>query len=149
MKTSIFSVVLFLLISACQGAVKTEKESSPSQESTEQHEGSAAVQLNNGEKWQANPETTQGIQAMQQLAGNFSADAADADYASLKNNLNTEFQLIFQRCTMTGEAHNQLHNYLVPLKALLEKLDSGDPAQSKTTLELIRKYLGEYTHFFS
>lgn len=149
MKTSIFSIAVILLIIACQGATQPEKGSPSALETTEHEEGSATVQLNNGQKWQANPETTQGIQAMQQLVSTFSPDAAEVDYTALKNKLVTEFQLIFQRCTMSGEAHNQLHNYLVPLKGLLEKLDSGDPVQNKATLELISKHLGEYGSYFS
>lgn len=149
MRTSIYSLAILLLVIACQNAASPEKETNASQAATDHQDGPAAVQLNNGEKWQANPETTQGIQAMLQLTANFSTDGADADYAMLKKGLVTEFETIFKKCTMTGEAHNQLHNYLIPLKGLLEKLDSSDPATNKATLELIGKHLGEYERYFN
>ncbi len=46
---------------------------------------------------------------------------------------------------MKGESHNQLHNFLLPLKEQLEKLEKqGDV----TTIEGIKSYLSTYNTYF-
>jgi len=82
-----------------------------------------AVSLNDGQLWEANPETTQGIKNMQQLMADFSIDSGNSE--ELIVHLKDEFALIFKKCTMTGEAHEQLHNYLIPLKFKIESLSEG------------------------
>ncbi|MCC6401741.1 MAG: hypothetical protein IT227_13335 [Flavobacteriales bacterium] len=71
------------------------------------------VSLNNGQRWKANPETTSGIANMVGILGAY--EPASGDPAALKAALEEEFGLIFERCTMEGEAHEQLHNYLLPI----------------------------------
>ncbi|MBK8950167.1 MAG: hypothetical protein IPM68_15340 [Flavobacteriales bacterium] len=53
---------------------------------------------------------------------------ANGDPKALKTALEEEFGLIFERCTMEGEAHNQLDNYLLPIHQALRDLE-GDEAQ--------------------
>lgn len=52
-------------------------------------------------------------------------------YKPLTNSLNSQFQTILQKCTMRGESHNQLHHYLLPMKAQFEILSSDDLLASK------------------
>lgn len=100
----------------------------------------AHVQLDDGKKWQANPETTQGIRNMQSLLS-----GATENTAELSAQLENEFNLIFKNCTMTGEAHEQLHNYLLPMKEQLKQLkDSNTEAQR----EEIQAYLKTYDNYF-
>ncbi|MBK8292445.1 MAG: hypothetical protein IPK96_17410 [Flammeovirgaceae bacterium] len=53
-----------------------------------------AAQLDNGNKWVANIETTQGIQKMIQLI--------NTNPTSLKENLLSEFTDVLKKCTMKG-----------------------------------------------
>ena len=77
------------------------------------HDTLPAVTLDNGQRWKANPETTSGIANMVGILGAY--EPASGDPAALKAALEEEFGLIFERCTMEGEAHEQLHNYLLPI----------------------------------
>ena len=69
------------------------------------------VTLNNGIKWEANPETSTGVDNMIQLMNSFTQTDNNNSFIELESNLSNEFNLIFKNCTMKGEAHNQLHNY--------------------------------------
>jgi hypothetical protein len=145
--------MIFIIACTSQG----NKQNQAGQESTEtaaepssdEHGSAQTVQLNNGAKWQANPETTQGIAAMQQLVSSFSKTPATEDYKQLKEKLETEFKTIFQKCTMTGEAHTQLHNYLLPLKEMIEDLGSNNPDESKKALNEIQMHLTKYSMYFA
>jgi len=109
------------------------------------HEGEAvAVKLDNGNKWVANPETTEGIVNMQSLVDAY-LGGGDTDVQALRTSLETEFSTIFEKCTMKGEAHEQLHNYLLPIKAMLKNLDEN---AGTAEIESIRAYLGTYKNSF-
>lgn len=60
--------------------------------------------------------------------------------------LQHEFKTIFDKCTMTGEAHNQLHNFLIPVQIQLDSLKS-DTASVKN-LEALQHYLETYPQYF-
>ena len=107
-----------------------------------------SVQLNNGAKWGANPETTSGITAMQQLVASTSATASKDDLARLAEELGNEFSIIIEKCTMSGEAHAQLHNYLMPLKETMEGLNAESPDVRTASLAQIKKQLAAYGDYF-
>jgi hypothetical protein len=98
------------------------------------------VVLNNGERWEANPETTEGINNMINLVADFQQQSP-SDYAALKDKLDVEFKTIFQKCTMKGEAHDQLHNYLIPLKKEIDSL-------SEKNVNQVESYLKTYNRYF-
>ena len=102
-----------------------------------------AVQLDNGKRWKANPETTQGIAAMSAILDEHAKNPMAKTV--LKEKLEGEFQMIFQKCTMTGEAHNQLHNYLIPLHKMLSAMDESS---GEKELVAMRDHLQAYGKYF-
>lgn len=102
-----------------------------------------AVSLNAGQLWEANTETTQGIKNMQQLLDSYPNENGNPE--ELIAGLKAEFAMIFKKCTMTGEAHEQLHNYLIPLKTKIESL--SEPISDENTNDL-KMYLEDYFNYF-
>lgn len=149
-KMTLFSV-LFLALVACNDAKHEDDHSHDhGQEATtaapaESHEGtSTTVTLDDGKKWKANAETTEGVEKMKSITqGAIAQNKAPADVLPA---LEQEFKTIFEKCTMTGEAHNQLHNFLIPVKASLDSLKS-ETASAKNFQELNR-YLETYPQYF-
>ncbi len=112
------------------------------------HTVGMVVKLNNGDKWEANVETTNGIGLMLGSVGDMPAEPTLEDFRALHKTLNVRFQTILQKCTMTGEAHNQLHNYLMPLKEKIDLLASADLDTCKKMLPELKEYIMKYSHFF-
>jgi len=106
------------------------------------------LSLDNGKLWTANPETTTGVNNMIELVNSFSDKDNVNSYHNLTKNLKLEFSMIFQKCTMTGEAHNQLHNFLVPIKTLFDGLSSSDLNTCKESYGTLKKHLAEYSNYF-
>ena len=143
-----------LLIAACAGPLEdhaeahdhgngaTHENGEADQEQSPAQSGIPEVVLNNGQRWVANPETTEGVMKMSALLAKH--DPSTGDPEILKAGLEEEFALIFERCTMTGEAHEQLHNYLLPLHQRLNKTDFKD----KSELGELQAYLGTYGNYF-
>lgn len=147
----ITSTTILLLIMAC-GKNPSEKQSNtlPKDAVIENSidKDDINVQLNGENKWVANPETTSGIKKMQYLMSTFSNKESIKAYASLKEELQTEFTTIFNKCTMKGEAHNQLHNYLKPMIEIFKGLESTDLDVCKANFNLMNTHLDKYKNYF-
>ncbi len=117
---------------------------------TSDHHGKAeAVQLDNGKRWVANSETTAGIADMQAILLKYEGQTADAaNRKAMRAELETAFQNIFKQCTMKGPAHDQLHNYLLPMKALFEKIEGGNTTEAEAAIGQLKQHLSDYQTFF-
>jgi hypothetical protein len=93
-------------------------------------------------KWQADATTNGGIEKMQSMVNAFDASAR---VEVLQDSLSKEFDLILQRCTMQGEAHEHLHHYLLPLKSRIDALEDG---ASSEALSEVKTYLSSYWDHF-
>lgn len=133
-------LVGFMLFGLVIGSCKNE-----SQETKKDEHHVTEVQLNSGAKWKANPETISGIHSMQQICASVTTDAASIKATG--DELTATFNLIFQQCTMTGEAHEQLHNYLIPLKGHIDEI-IGCAADCSDHLAHIAAYLDTFNAYF-
>jgi hypothetical protein len=100
--------------------------------------------LNNGNKWQSNPETTEGIHKMQAFTDEYLRKGS-TDNKILSEKLEKEFTVIIQKCTMSGMAHDQLHLFLLPLKA---KIDNLKETQEDIAVKEIQSDLNNYDSYF-
>lgn len=123
---------------------KAEVKDEQKNNKDEHEETPGKVQLDNEKKWKANAETISGISNMVSLVQNGIAGKMEA--VKLNDSLQTEFKTIFDKCTMTGESHNQLHNFLIPLKGQLEKLKAGNT--DAVTLKEMQEYLLTFKNYF-
>ena len=122
---------------------QTDEGSAAAQATDAPESGVPAVRLDSlGNRWIANPETTTGIANMSAILQAFDPASGNAD--TLKAALEEEFGLIFERCTMEGEAHNQLHNFLIPIHHALREFD-GNAAHDR---EAMATHLATYTTYF-
>lgn len=123
---------------------KTEMKDEQKDDKDEHEETAGKVQLDNGKKWKANAETITGISNMSSLVQKGIAGKIEA--VKLYDSLQVEFKTIFDKCTMTGESHNQLHNFLIPLKGQLDKLKAGN--SEIEILEEILEHLSTFKNYF-
>jgi len=157
-KTIVLFIIISLFISCGENAKKKgsgadhkhieSKEVKENVEKKEHHVEKAVLSLNEGSLWNANLETTSGINSMTTLMESFTEKETVKSYNTLKGNLEKEFMSILTNCTMEGESHNQLHTYLVPMKDAFKGLGSDDLAVCKESFENLNKRLGEYTSYF-
>jgi len=145
----LFPISLVFLVACNNSTQKEEKhemtEMNKEAESNHQHEKSQPkVQLDNGKKWKANPETITGINNMLGLV----QDGIDGkkELATLHEPLQLEFKTIFEKCTMKGESHDQLHNFLLPLKDELAKFK--EVIINAEYLKEMKEYLLTFKNYF-
>jgi hypothetical protein len=151
MKKTIFKIAIIsiLMVNYSCGNKATDKNKEKTSPKTEEHDHAEnKLVLNDGKHWIANAETTTGVNNMIRIMNSFSDQNNVEAYALLTKNLKKEFTMIFQKCTMTGESHNQLHNFLVPIKDVFETLSSSDLKKCQDSFQKLNKHLGEYKKFF-
>jgi len=106
------------------------------------------LRLNNGERWEANTETTNGVKNMMIILNDFVATDNTEAYAELTEGLKQEFAIIFEKCTMKGEAHNQLHNFLIPINNEFDNLSSSNVETCKASFNRLNEHLKSYPIYF-
>ena len=142
----VFQFVMILIIMGLYACQQKENQKSTVEKTEVEQEDVMQipdVSLNDGQLWEANTETTQGIKNMQQLMADFTIESGNSE--ELIVHLKDEFALIFKKCTMTGEAHEQLHNYLIPLKFKIESLSEGFTVEKTVD---VKTYLDDYFNYF-
>ena len=107
-----------------------------------------SVQLNNGDKWVVNPETQKGVENMKMLMGQFQGEEGIESYNNLSISLKSEFKLIFKNCTMTGQAHEELHHYLMPVMGMMNGLNSTNLKECKDHFVQLNDHLMKYNDYF-
>ncbi len=152
-KTAIKILILttVILLYSCGNQTKENQKPSKTEkiEKTEEHNDTGTgLNLDNGKLWTANQETTTGVNNMIELMNSFTDKDNVDSYGKLTENLKLEITIIFEKCTMKGEAHNQLHNFLVPIKDLFEGLSSNDLNRCKESYSKLNNHLAVYKNYF-
>ena len=139
----ITAILLSLILFSCTPQNKEQNASSmegtPSQNS---------VQLNNGNRWKANVETTTSIAKMIQQIDAYENEEEKPPLSTLADTLDAEFKLIFKNCTMKGEGHDQLHNYLLPVLRTIRTLSNQNEEVNEKSIQKLKKQLHEYDQYF-
>ena len=138
----------FIAFSCGQSTKKKQDASKTEQTIDSPDESENVLTLDNGKLWSANSETTSGIKNMISLMNFFEEKDNLNAYAALNKNLEKEFGTIISKCTMKGEAHNQLHNYLVPMKSLIKGLKSSELNICKENYNKLNIHLAKYITYF-
>lgn len=142
-RTTLMLFAAALLIASCKDQPKENSTTETKKvEHTEQHSESAVIdnnwmnniELNNGARWEANPETNEGVANMKSILTQSNPKELK-DYHEIVNALNKEKNYVIKECSMKGPSHDNLHVWLLPL---IEKIDALEEA--KTLNEAIRIY---------
>ncbi len=149
--TSLFFSAAFAVfaLSGCNPSA-TETETAPPTEAAFVNEV-GVLQLNNGAKWPANQETTDGINKMIEQIKAFEElqlPEEIVNYNQLGSGLNTTMTGIFDQCTMKGAAHDELHDFLVPLTGHIKTLSGTDVAAAQQALTETKAHLAQYQVYF-
>lgn len=139
--------ILFLLF--VMAGCSSEADMIRTPETTEANKH--GLTLNEGKRWIADEETTAGIQDMQLTVERFGTGndlGSPEAYQELGKTLKVELNTVFRKCTMTGPAHDELHKFLVPVSADIQKLQGTQPEAAMAAYNHLREHLYLYPEFF-
>jgi len=106
------------------------------------------IQLENGKKWDANLETTEGVQKMQDLL-KVEVTTSIEDYHQLASQLNDVKNNVLKECTMKGASHDNLHIWLYPLIEKIAALSETNTIEEASKIkQSISENLDVYSDYF-
>jgi hypothetical protein len=112
------------------------------------NESSEEIKLNDGEKWEVNAEMRPFIEQGNVILTVYIA-SGDSDYQLLTKYLKTQNAELISSCTMKGESHDELHKWLPPHIALIEKLANSENAiTANYYLEQLKTSFDTYNTYF-
>jgi uncharacterized membrane protein YvbJ len=127
---------------------KHEKEKVVNEETQINNDWIQIIKLNNSKKWEANLETTKGVNTMLNQINESNLNTVQ-DYLDLANKLNDKKNTLVKECTMTGLSHDNLHIFLHPL---IEKINlllkTTSTTEGSETTKSIKENLEAYTDYF-
>ena len=108
----------------------------------------AGLTLNDGKKWQADQHTREGMLGIRQAMTTKPVNSP-VEMRNLGRDLQQRLKELVAGCTMTGEAHNQLHVFLEEFMPAADSLASQqDEKKARETLAEMHHMLERYDEHF-
>lgn len=141
-----FISILFislLTFSGCESSTNnTEIESK--KENTHHH-SEEDIQLNNGEKWLVEPSMLLIIRKMENEVNQFDQQS----FSQLGKQLTIDIEELTSNCTMTGQAHDELHKWLLPYIDIVDHLvQTNDQKEAKAVYLQIKQSFHTFNQYF-
>jgi len=133
MKTITISLIaISLFLFSCGNATneKLPEQTKPVTHEEHQHNDELTdIVLNHGEKWKVGAHMMTHIRNMENDVNTLEAKSAN-DYAALAKKLKSSIELLTSNCTMKGQAHDELHKWLLPFIDLSEEFSASKTEQA-------------------
>lgn len=143
-------LILSIVSSSCstnetQDTEVTANAIQPSGQEAHHHE--EVIRLNNGAKWKVDSHMMKYIRNMERHLK--TAVTEHTETAWLRDSLETNIRLLTGNCTMEGEAHDELHKWLVPFLDLAEELkETTDTADTRTITRTLDSSFRTFNEYF-
>ncbi len=158
-KTILATAIISAFLISCN-ETKHKHESTDASTPLSNHEEMAAethtmdnawvneIKLDNGSKWEANLETTEGVDKMLDLVKSSNPKTVE-DYQALASKLNEDKNFVVKKCTMEGPSHDNLHVFLHPLIEKINALGkvSTTDEGAEVTASIKENLEGYYNYF--
>lgn len=155
MKTKIGYILSFgILFFGCNNATTNEEEVTQDTVVTEevhQHDEVEAIILDNGKKWVVVPEMMAFIKNIENGVNEFSKKDKPTleEYQTLSKGIAKNLEDLTANCTMTGQAHDELHKWLVPFLDLsAEFSETTTVKEAEITYKKIQESFKEFDLYF-
>lgn len=144
-KLSILTLLIIFLFACKKEKTTTKKQQVVSIENIKQetkehkhHHENIKIELLNGEKWTVDKPMMQHIKNIKSDVMQFTGKSLE-EYQLLAKKIDTNLELLTSNCTMTGQAHDELHKWLVPFLEKAENFsNSTTTIQAKDNYQIIK-----------
>jgi hypothetical protein len=155
MKTKlIIPIALGFVLFSCGESTTEEKEVTQEKivaEAEHHHDEHEAIVLDNGKKWVVVPEMMAFIKNIENAVIDFSKNENPTfeNYQTLSATIEKNLEELTSNCTMTGQAHDELHKWLVPFLDLsAEFTEVKNEQKAKEVYNNIKESFKEFNTYF-
>lgn len=145
MKTTITTIIaLSIFLFSCNDTNATKHSTTQAHH----HQHDETIALNKGKKWKVDKNMMTHIRNMENEVSIFTTESSK-DYATLAKKINTNIGLLTSNCTMKGQAHDELHKWLLPFIELSEKFSASKTEKESTAIfqEIKTSFITFNTYF--
>ena len=146
-----FKIVLLclsILTVGCKNNSDGKIETEVSSVAQEHAHGDEEIQLNQGQKWKVDAEMLSIIRAMENDVASFKGSEL-AEYNSLSEKLKKNIDLLTSNCTMKGQAHDELHKWLLPYIDLVNAFsEAKSGADSEKLFQDVKNSFVTFNQYF-
>jgi len=145
-----FTAISLFLFSCGNTSNEKSKEQTETVIHEEHHHNDEiqTIELNNNEKWKVDDHMVAHIRNMENDINSF-AMAEQKKYKLLSEKLLNNIDLLTSNCTMTGQAHDELHKWLLPYIEMVNELsESKDNMEAAKKFENIKASFATFNHYF-
>lgn len=148
MKSIYYILLPVLLMQACAAGNNKQKAVANTTEEQQHHSyESEAIELNNGQKWKVDENMMVYIVQIEKDITGFNGSIME-EYRQLASGLEHNIEQLTSNCTMEGQAHDELHKWLLPFIELSEQFSAAATQQDaekyywqiKTSMEDFHRY---------
>jgi len=150
----IIPLTVGMFIFGCNNAINNEeavKKETFVTEEEHHHDEHEDIVLDNGKKWVVVPEMMKFIKNIENEVVLFSKHEQPAynDYKMLSSSIEKNLEELTSNCTMTGQAHDELHKWLVPFLDLsAEFVEVKNEEEAKAAYQRIKESFNEFNTYF-
>ena len=142
-----------MILSCQQKENKAEQTAiDPIEEQTEEQHIVSKVDglyLNDGEAWLINEEMKPFVLNAKEILDGYNLIDSHQDYVSIALGLKEQNQLLINSCTMQGESHDVLHEWLVPHLELTKALEEAENKELADSLaEQLKESFASFNIYF-
>lgn len=135
LKITTIAISTFFLFS-CND--KAKNETTETNQTTEaevhNHSDDEAIQLDGDKKWKVDDNMMAYIRSMEKDIASFD-NSKPENYPVLADNLKENLNLLTSNCTMKGQAHDELHKWLLPYLDLVDDFSKDKSAEQFTEIQ--------------
>ena len=146
-----FKIVLLclsILTVSCKNNSDGKIETEVSSVAQAHAHGDEEIQLNQGQKWKVDAEMLSIIRTMENDVASFKGSEL-AEYNSLSEKLKNNIDLLTSNCTMKGQAHDELHKWLLPyIDSVKELSEAKDETTASAQLLKVKKSFAQFNEYF-
>lgn len=147
-KVFIIAGVSVLIASCTNQSDPSVDDSSDVIENHDHDHDASTLELNNGEKWKVVDGMLPPIQTMNNDIASFDGSTVE-EYQSFGDALMDSVDELTSSCSMTGEAHDALHVWLVPYIGLVnDMIDVDSPENGSNVLKELKESMKSYNTYF-
>lgn len=143
----LFLILILISINSCTNNTDNkEKVLETTEDNHEQHKD--VLSLNSGEKWTIVPEMMTYLIYMNEDINKFEGKTLE-EHSSLAIDLSINIDLLTAKCTMKGDAHDQLHIWLVSyIKNVNNFAVAEDVQNAENILQELKNNFIEFNKYF-
>ena len=148
MKYLLILIVTFFIfnIAINSSSFANDSQQSSGANKVEIDEELSDLSLNDGKKWQMDEHTRESFSEMEKLFSNIELkDSSEEELKKYGTVLREGIDSLIQGCKMEGDAHDQLHSFLMPY---IDVVDNLSEHGEKEEAIKIQRYLKIYKEFF-